>query len=114
KELQQLEAQRLKELRQRLESDIAAANIEQQDDREKVDVQDAKQLLENIESVKPLGRMVIDLPLLVKDPRNQDVRIVGGDTLFVPRFKQSVTVVGEVQYPTSHLFESKLSVQDYI
>lgn len=114
KELQQLEAQRLKELRQRLESDIAAANIEQQDDREKVDVQDAKQLLENIESVKPLGRMVIDLPLLVKDPQKQDVRIVGGDTLFVPRFKQSVTVVGEVQYPTSHLFESKLNVQDYI
>jgi protein involved in polysaccharide export with SLBB domain len=114
KELQQLEAQRLKELRQRLESDIAAANIEQQDDREKVDVQDAKQLLENIESVKPLGRMVIDLPLLVKDPQKQDVRIIGGDTLFVPRFKQAVTVVGEVQYPTSHLFESKLSVQDYI
>ncbi|MEZ5511413.1 MAG: SLBB domain-containing protein [Gammaproteobacteria bacterium] len=55
KELQQLEAQRLKELRQRLESDIAAANIEQQDDREKVDVQDAKQLLENIESVKQIG-----------------------------------------------------------
>lgn len=114
KELQQLEAQRLRELRQRLESDIAAANIEQQNESDKVDVQDAKQLLENIESVKPLGRMVIDLPLLVKDPQKQDVRIIGGDTLFVPRFKQSVTVVGEVQYPTSHLFESKLSVQDYI
>ncbi len=114
KELQALEQQRLLELKNRLESDIAASNIEQQDDVEKVDVQDAQQLLKNIENVKPLGRMVIDLPAIIADAQQQDVRIVDGDSLHVPRYKQSVTVVGEVQYPTSHLFQSKLTVQDYI
>ena len=114
KDLQVLESQRLQELKQQLERDIAAANIEQQDDKEKVDVQDAQQLLKNIEEVRPLGRMVINLPLLISKPDQQDVRILNGDTLHVPRFKQSVTVVGEVQFPTSHLFEAKLDVQDYI
>lgn len=114
KDLQVLESQRLQELKRQLESDIAAANIEQQDDKEKVNVQDAQQLLKNIEDVRPLGRMVIDLPLLVSKPEQQDVRILSGDTLHVPRHKQSVTVVGEVQFPTSHLFEAKLDVQDYI
>lgn len=113
-ELQSLEEQRLKELKSRLESDIAAANIEQQDDAEKMDVKDAEQLLKNIESVKPLGRMVIDLPLILADAQKQDVRIVSGDRLHVPRFKQAVTVVGEVQYPTSHLYQRNLGVQDYI
>lgn len=114
KELQSLEQQRLRELKERLERDIAAANIEQQDDKEKVDVQDAQQLLKNIENLKPLGRMVIDLPAILANTQQQDVRIVDGDSLHVPRYKQSVTVVGEVQYPTSHLFQSKLTVQDYI
>lgn len=114
KDLQVLESQRLQELKQQLESDIAAANIEQQDDKGKVDVKDAEQLLKNIEGVRPLGRMVIDLPLLVSKPEQQDVRILNGDKLHVPRYKQSVTVVGEVQFPTSHLYEAKLDVQDYI
>lgn len=114
KELKILEEQRLQELKNRLESDIAAANIEQQDDAGKVEVKDAEQLLKNIESVKPLGRMVIDLPLILSDTQTHDVRIVSGDNLHVPRFKQAVTVVGEVQYPTSHLYQRNLDVQDYI
>ncbi|MFZ5601415.1 MAG: SLBB domain-containing protein [Pseudomonadota bacterium] len=114
KDLQVLESQRLQELKQQLERDIAAANIEQQEDKEKVDIKDAEQLLKNIEGVRPLGRMVIDLPLLVSKPEQQDVRILNGDKLHVPRYKQSVTVVGEVQFPTSHLYEAKLDVQDYI
>ena len=113
-DLQILEAQRLQELKKQLESDIAAANIEQQEDKEKVEIQDAEQLLKNIDSVRPLGRMVINLPLLVSKPEQQDVRILDGDKLVVPRYKQSVTVVGEVQFPTSHLYETKLDVEDYI
>ena len=32
----------------------------------------------------------------------------------VPKQSQSVTVIGEVQYATSHIFDSSLSVNDYI
>ena len=114
KDLQQLEEQRLTELKSRLEADIAASNAEQQSTTQKIGTQDAQQLLKNVSSVKPLGRMVINLSEIIKHDPQQDVRIVDGDKLYVPRFKQAVTVVGEVQYPTSHLFQKKLSVQDYI
>ena len=113
-ELQQLEQQRLTELKSRLEADIAASNAEQQSSTQKIGTQDAQQLLKNVSSVKPLGRMVIDLAAIIKHDPQQDVRIVDGDKLYVPRFKQAVTVVGEVQYPTSHLYQKNLSVEDYI
>ena len=32
----------------------------------------------------------------------------------VPKQSQSVTVIGEVQYATSRIFDSSLSVNDYI
>ena len=43
-----------------------------------------------------------------------DVVLQGGDDLFVPEFRQEVTVLGEVQYPTSHAFEEGLVREDYI
>jgi protein involved in polysaccharide export with SLBB domain len=38
----------------------------------------------------------------------------GGDTLNVPRFQQQVTVIGEVQNVTSHLYNPRLARDDYI
>ncbi len=37
-----------------------------------------------------------------------------GDQLVVPRLTQEVTVIGEVQSPTSHLFGAGLDRDDYI
>ncbi len=113
-ELKELEKERLLELRQKLQSEIAALNIEQQNSSEKVDTEDAEQLLESIESTEPLGRMVIDLPKQLSGGAASSVRVVGGDELFVPRHKQSVTVLGEVQFPTSHLYDDDLDVYEYI
>ena len=39
---------------------------------------------------------------------------LNGHPLMVPLQGQSVTVVGEVQYATSHVFERRLTVNDYI
>ena len=36
------------------------------------------------------------------------------DRLLIPAFSQDVTVLGEVQFPTSHLYAGKLSRDDYI
>ena len=38
----------------------------------------------------------------------------GGDQLIVPDQRQEVTVVGEVQYETSHVFERGLTRDEYI
>ena len=43
-----------------------------------------------------------------------DVILRDGDELIVPRFQQQVTVIGEVQSATSHLYSPDLSRDDYI
>ena len=43
-----------------------------------------------------------------------DVVLHDGDTLIVPRYQQQVTVIGEVQNATSHLYNPKLGRDDYI
>ena len=114
KELRELEQQRLNELRSKLEADIAVSNTEATIGKKELEAEDTKALLEKIERTKPLGRMVIDLPLVLETPEASDFPLEDGDELIIPRYKPSVTVIGEVQYPTSHFFDNKLSTKQYI
>lgn len=111
-ELRDLEALRLSELQQQLEADIAATNIQKGSDDIAQD--EAEQLLKSMEEIRPTGRMVIDLGGILERPENNDVVLKDGDRLIVPMQRQTITVVGEVQHATSHLFQQKLSVNDYI
>jgi len=43
-----------------------------------------------------------------------DIRVKGGDRLIGPRRTQEVTVIGEVQSATSHLYRAGLTRDDYI
>ncbi len=113
-ELRNLEQQRLDELRSKLEADIAIGNTEVGVGKKDLESDEAEQLLEKIEDTRPLGRMVIDLPIILDDPGSNDFPLEDGDELIIPRYKPSVTVIGEVQYPTSHFFNKKLNAGEYI
>ncbi|MDB6102007.1 MAG: hypothetical protein JWO52_2006 [Gammaproteobacteria bacterium] len=73
-------------------------------------------LLGQLRSAKAVGRLVIDLPRTLHEPvgSTQDVIMRDGDRLIVPKFQQQVTVIGEVQTSTSHLFSKDFSRDDYI
>jgi polysaccharide biosynthesis/export protein len=73
-------------------------------------------LLAQLRTAKAVGRLVIDLPAILRSPEGSpaDVILRGGDQLFVPMYQQQVTVLGEVQTVTSHLYNPKLSRDDYI
>jgi protein involved in polysaccharide export with SLBB domain len=73
-------------------------------------------LLSQLRASKAVGRLVIDLPRTLHAPPGspQDVILRDGDQLIVPRFQQQVTIIGEVQYATSHLYSANLSRDDYI
>jgi protein involved in polysaccharide export with SLBB domain len=73
-------------------------------------------LLGQLRGARAVGRLVIDLPRLEQSAAGStyDVVLRDGDTLAVPRFEQQVTVIGEVQNVTSHLYNPKLSRDDYI
>ena len=61
-------------------------------------------------------RLVIDLPELLANAGNAtlDVVLRNGDRLLVPKRSQTITVIGEVQFPTSHLFADGAKLQEYI
>lgn len=77
-----------------------------------MEVMDA--LLADIESAVPTGRLVIDLPAILGGNLTQDPILRDGDSLAIPRTRQEIGVVGEVQLPTSHLFTAGNDVFDYI
>jgi len=73
-------------------------------------------LLTGLRSADPVGRLVIDLrESMAAAPGSQaDIVLKDGDRLIVPRITQEVTVIGEVQSATSHLYDPGYSRNDYI
>jgi protein involved in polysaccharide export with SLBB domain len=75
-----------------------------------------RSLLGQLEGEKAVGRLVINLDRILREPADSpyDVVLRNGDELLVPKFEQEVTVIGEVQDPTSHLYGPGLSRDDYV
>ena len=77
-------------------------------------------LLSQVQKAAPMGRLVIDLPgLLAQSPEQrlaaaQNVILRDGDQLVVPMQIQEVSILGEVQYATSHLYVKKLNAHEYL
>jgi protein involved in polysaccharide export with SLBB domain len=73
-------------------------------------------LLRDLQAAEPVGRLVIDLErAMAAEPGSSDELVLrGGDRLRVPKRPQEVTVIGEVQNSTSHLFDPMLSRDDYV
>ncbi len=63
---------------------------------------------------KALGRMVVQLNRILKDERSADFMLEDGDFLFVPTYRNTVSIMGEVQVPITYLLDNKLDVDDYL
>lgn len=117
--LKERERSQVEELTKRLQTDLAqvslmAAQEARGDAAQALAV--GQQLLENLRNAEPVGRLVIDLDrsMAAKTGSPQDIVLKDGDRLIVPRITQEVTVIGEVQSPTSHLYSEGLSRGEYI
>ena len=75
-----------------------------------------QQLLWELRQTKPVGRLVINAEGAYKGPAGgpYDVLLKDGDKLIVPKRTQDVTILGEVQSPSSHVFAASLTRDDYI
>ena len=118
-ELKDREQKQLDMLAVRMQNDIAflalqsaAANQAQAGTALSV----GQSLLTQLRATKAVGRLVIDLQRTMQAPRRIDMDVIlrDGDELIVPKFQQEVTVIGEVQSATSHLYRPDLSRDDYI
>ena len=121
KNLKEREAQQIAALTDRLERDMAAMALQasQASQVQGGSVQSlsvGQSLLAQLRNTKPVGRLAIDLPQILgaKPGSATDILLKGGDLLVVPRRSQEVTVLGEVQTATSHLYQPALSRGDYV
>jgi protein involved in polysaccharide export with SLBB domain len=117
-DLKEREREQLNRLADRIESDLAtiglqAARFEDANIGQSMSL--GQSLLSQMRNADPVGRLVIDLPELVKArDAAHDLVLKDGDMLVVPGQRQEVTVLGEVQYSTSHLFRPGLDRDDYL
>jgi polysaccharide export outer membrane protein len=118
-ELKARERRQLETLASRMESDVAQYSLMAAQETGR-DVSSAlavgQSLLNNIRNAEPVGRLVINLDrsMAANTGSEQDIVLKDGDRLVVPRVTQEVTVIGEVQSATSHLYHRELSRDDYI
>jgi len=114
--LRQLEAQRLQEAEERLQGDLLGVQLEgnKSGSNTTEQVQEVEDLLKDVQRSRPVGRMVINLAAIAEGEQHQPIRLQDGDRLTVPEIPQAVTVFGEVQFPTSHLHQPGLTVEDYL
>jgi protein involved in polysaccharide export with SLBB domain len=118
-ELKNRERKQLDTLANRMESDLAQFSLmtAQETGRDASQALTVGQsLLANLRNAQPVGRLVINLErsMGAGPGSEQDIVLKDGDRLMVPRVTQEVTVIGEVQSTTSHLFRADLARDDYI
>ncbi len=118
-ELKEREKKQIDTLASRMQSDVAQLSLQTAQETGK----DAGQaltigqaLLADLRNATPVGRLVINLDQSMKATpgSEQDIVLKNGDKLLVPRISQEVTVIGEVQSATSHLYDPALTRDNYI
>ena len=98
-----------------LESDLATATLSATDSEEAAQAQSAAQaMLSRLQNTESQGRLVIDLNKILTDTDRSDLLVKDKDRLLIPAFPSAVSVSGEVQFPTSHLHNEKLDLNDYL
>ena len=115
--LREREQEQIEILARRLESDLTQLSLESLDTTGTDALTTGQELLTQLRSTEAVGRLVIDLGELLASGRDggyADLELRDEDRLLVPKIAQEVTVIGETQQNTSHLYRPGISRDDYI
>lgn len=72
------------------------------------------QFVEEASKSRALGRMVVQLNRIMLEDPAADFTLEDGDFLYIPTFRNTVSVMGEVQIPITYLLDDSLDIDDYI
>ncbi len=112
--LREKEDEQKERLISQLEADLATATLSASDKEEASQaLSAANAMMSRLRNTKSLGRLVINLGQILNS-KTKSLLVKSGDRLFVPQIPYSVSVSGEVQFPTSHLYEDSLDLNDYL
>ena len=108
------EAEKIAHLQEQLASETAQISLTDDDKSNGATLAESNNLLSKLNVAEAVGRLVIDLPHLLENDNSTDIRLDNGDALYIPKSRESISVIGEVQYATSHLYKSNFDLNDYI
>ncbi|MBT1443015.1 SLBB domain-containing protein [Shewanella sp. JM162201] len=102
----------IKKLADQLRRDIATRGVSK--DGNVINYSEAQLMLKDLENIKAVGRLVVDLPALTMGVKQADIQLEQDDVLYVPSTRQTIAVMGEVQHPTSHRFKEGITLDQYL
>lgn len=115
------ESAEMNSLADRLEVGLKATILERADENLRPSESQglATDIVTLLRDAEPPGRVVINMPKLLKETRrgmvsDADLTLMDGDTLHIPTFSEEVTVVGEVNHPTTLAYGNGMEMMDYI
>ncbi|HGY1012481.1 TPA: SLBB domain-containing protein [Aeromonas salmonicida subsp. smithia] len=114
--LRKQEAERIALLRDELKQEIATMTLRRQSSIANYTSSPAEAMtvVNQLENSKAVGRMTIDMPAILSGEKQADVMLQDGDKLYVPALQNVVSIQGMVQFPSSHVYDGNLSVNDYL
>ena len=117
--VKQQEKQQILTMANQLRRDIATRGLSQEGNF--VNFDDASKMLQELEQLQSVGRMVINLAKLQtiyqsnhNSQPQSGLRLDDGDKLYVPSQQQIVTVVGEIQHASSHFHDQTIDITGYL
>jgi protein involved in polysaccharide export with SLBB domain len=125
-ELKKREKEQLELLANRMQSDLAALSLEAVASSAVANsgggaaagqsLLVGQQLLTQLRNTKPVGRLVVDISAVQRGQAGgpEDVLLKDGDKLLIPKKTPEITILGEVQSPTSHVYQVGLTRDEYI
>jgi polysaccharide export outer membrane protein len=111
--LREKEQEQIETLARRMETDLASLSLQAADSGGSDTLSTGRVLLDQLRNTEAVGRLVIQLDRDGQDSASE-IELRDGDQLLIPTATQVVTVLGETQQNTSHLYQSGMSRDDYI
>lgn len=106
--IREKEAEQIEKLARRLEADLASLSLQSASQNGVETLDTGRVLLAQLRGTEAVGRLVIDVD------QGPEIELRDGDELLIPRRPQVVSVLGETQQNTSHMFDPSLSRDKYI
>ncbi|ABM00470.1 SLBB domain-containing protein [Shewanella amazonensis] len=110
--VKQKEKTELLKLSDELRREIAAKALTK--DTPTVGYADAQNMLKELENVEVLGRLVVDINAIQLGIDEADLKLEDGDALFIPAQNQTVSVMGQVQHPSTHRYKKGFTFDQYL
>ncbi|MFY8298520.1 SLBB domain-containing protein [Pseudoalteromonas sp. SS15] len=111
--IKEQEQAQLSKLSDELRREIASKSFQQSvGGGSSINYDEMSRLLNDLANVEAVGRLVIDLPDILQ--KEELLILQDGDSLYVPGRQDSISIIGEVNYSSSHLYKSGVSIEQYL